>query len=63
MNSECPVCGGQLVLMGMLGWMRWSRCQSCGIQVSSREDIDEYQDAIMDGYEKSGEEDEDDPHE
>ncbi len=30
--KPCPVCGGEAVLLGALGYRTWKRCQNCGLQ-------------------------------
>ncbi len=31
---KCTICGGMAVFMGILGRLRWYRCQCCGNQFS-----------------------------
>jgi hypothetical protein len=30
-GPRCPACGGELVALGNLGAVAWSRCRDCGI--------------------------------
>jgi hypothetical protein len=45
---NCELCGGELVVMGQLGRLEWSRCRNCGMEFSSEaweptpEDGDQY---------------------
>lgn len=29
---ECPVCGGELTVLGILGRLLWCRCRNCGME-------------------------------
>jgi len=35
----CSMCGGSLVLLGVLGMMIYYRCRYCGIQVSKEQEL------------------------
>lgn len=36
---ECPECGGIVYYMGTLGNVNWYRCQDCGMEISSWQNI------------------------
>ena len=31
-NAWCPICGEDVILLGILGWTAHLRCQDCGVQ-------------------------------
>jgi tRNA(Ile2) C34 agmatinyltransferase TiaS len=35
----CRVCGGELYVLGALGKRMWFRCQNCGMEFSSRQEV------------------------
>lgn len=40
-DSECPVCGGDLLILGALGEWVIQRCQQCGHDVQTHIDEDD----------------------
>jgi len=33
---HCPLCGGEGMLLGVLGLLRWFRCRNCGMDFNKR---------------------------
>jgi len=33
---QCKLCGGELMLLGVLGLLKWLRCRHCGMQFSRK---------------------------
>lgn len=40
----CQLCGGVLVLLGLLGNLAWFRCRQCGMEFSKRLTPEEIED-------------------
>jgi hypothetical protein len=36
MNAKCKLCGGWLMLLGVLGSLRHYRCRNCGMMFARR---------------------------
>lgn len=56
----CPVCGGELVALGRLGCLQWSRCIACGMACNHELETDAYGDVVTEDDEDNDDECDDD---
>ena len=46
-EHNCPICGGESVIMGQLGNLVHARCRNCGMDFNWPEQSEEERDAIF----------------
>ena len=49
---QCPICGGEGVLLGRLGLLLWYRCRDCGIPYYKQAETDSFGEPVDDDEEE-----------